>query len=133
MATRLLRGWVSITGEENGVKSYALTLCLKDDRDLIRRYREHHQAVWPEVTGRMREVGIQRMQIFLLGTRMFMYVDADDSFDPATDFQRINEDPKSAEWNQLMAGFQERAPEAGPDVWWAPMERVFDTEWPQHR
>ena len=27
----------------------------------------------------------------------------------------------------------EPTPEATPDEWWAPMERVFDTEWPQHR
>ena len=114
------------------MKSYGLTLCLKDDPHIIEEYKRYHQAVWPEVVARMREVGIQRMQIFLLGTRMFMYVEAEDSFDPDRDFQRINEDPKSDEWNKLMASFQERAPEASPDAWWAPMEKVFDTEWPQH-
>ena len=31
-----------------------------------------------------------------------------------------------------MADLQERAPEASPDEWWAPMELVFDMSWPQH-
>ena len=28
---------------------------------------------------------------------------------------------------------QKRAPEASPDEWWAAMEPVFDSDWPQHR
>lgn len=115
------------------MKSYGLTLCLKDDPVLIARYKEHHQHVWPEVLARIREVGITRMEIFLLGRRMFMYLQAVDSFEPARDFPRLNEDAKSREWDALMRTLQERAPEAGPDQWWAPMERVFDSDWPQRR
>lgn len=96
-------------------------------------YRRFHRAVWPEVTARLRECGIQRMQIFLRGTRMFMYISTDDDFDPARDFARINEDPTSARWNALMADLQVRAPEASPDEWWAAMEVVFDSDWPQHK
>jgi L-rhamnose mutarotase len=114
------------------VKSYGLILNLRDDPNKIEEYKAQHQAVWPEVVARLREVGIQRMQIFLRDRRLFMYIDTDDSFDPRRDFVRVNEDPKSKEWNELMSTLQERAPEAAPDEWWAPMERVFDTEWPQH-
>jgi hypothetical protein len=32
-----------------------------------------------------------------------------------------------------MAELQARAPEADPDEWWAPMDLVFDMDWPQHR
>ena len=107
-----------------------LTLCLQDDPEKIAAYRRHHQAVWPEVTARLRECGVQQMQIFLRGRRMFMYLVADDTFDPARDFARINEDPTSARWNALMAALQERAPEANAHEWWAPMELVFDLNWP---
>ena len=107
-----------------------LTLCLQDDPEKIAAYRRHHQAVWPEVTARLRECGVQQMQIFLRGRRMFMYLVADDTFDPARDFARINEDPTSARWNALMATLQERAPEANAHEWWAPMELVFDLNWP---
>jgi L-rhamnose mutarotase len=73
------------------------------------------------------------MQIFLLGTRMFMYIDTTDGFEPARDFARINADPRSAEWNTLMRTMQQPVPEAREGEWWALMERVFDTEWFQHR
>jgi len=115
------------------VQTYGLTLCLRDDPEKIATYRRYHQAVWPQVTARLRECGIQRMQIFLLGLRMFMYLQTNDDFDPSRDFARINEDPTSQRWNELMADLQARAPEASPNEWWANMELVFDTEWPQHR
>jgi len=112
------------------VKCFGLTLCLKPDPQLIAQYRAHHQRVWPETLAGIREVGIREMRIFLRGTRMFMYVEAEDSFDPARDFARASQSPKAHEWNALMATLQERAPEAGPDEWWANMELVFDLNWP---
>lgn len=115
------------------MKAFGLTLCLQDDPEKIAEYKRYHQAVWPEVTRRLRECGVERMRIFLRGTRMFMFLETDDAFEPARDFSRINEDPTSARWNELMAGLQERAPEAGSDEWWAAMELVFDTEWPAHK
>ena len=114
------------------MKSYGLTLCLQDDPEKIDRYIEHHREVWPGVIARMREVGILEMKIFVRGTRMFMYVETGDDFEPRRDFPRINEDPVSREWNELMATLQQRAPEADPDEWWAPMKLVFDTSWPQY-
>ena len=108
------------------MKTYGLTLCLQDDPEKIAAYTEHHRAVWPEVLARLREVGVREMRIFLRGRRMFMYLETDDAFEPRRDFARVNEDPKAREWNALMATLQERAPEAAPDEWWAPMELVFD-------
>jgi L-rhamnose mutarotase len=111
------------------VKTFGLTLLLQDDAAKIAEYKEQHRAVWPAVTARLRECGVQQMHIFLRGTRMFMYLVTDDAFDPARDFARINEDPESARWNAYMATLQARAPEAGPEEWWAPMELVFDLDW----
>jgi L-rhamnose mutarotase len=115
------------------VKHFGLTLNLHDDADKIAAYRRFHQAVWPEVTDRLRACGVEQMQIFLRGARLFMYLVTDDAFDPARDFARINEDPTSARWNALMADLQARAPEANPDEWWAAMDLVFDLNWPQHQ
>jgi L-rhamnose mutarotase len=110
------------------MQAFGLTLCLQPDPDKISEYRRYHQAVWPEVTARLRECGVQQMQIFLRDTRMFMYLLTDDNFEPSRDFKRINDDPVSARWNELMATLQARAPEANSDEWWAPMELVFDLE-----
>jgi L-rhamnose mutarotase len=108
------------------MKSHGFTLCLQDDPEKIQAYKDHHRAVWPDVLARLRAFGVRDMKIFLRGRRMFMYIEAEDDFEPRRDFPRINEDPTSREWNELMATFQERAPEAAPDEWWAPMEQVFD-------
>jgi L-rhamnose mutarotase len=115
------------------MKTYGLTLCLQNDPAKIASYKAQHQAVWPGVCARLREVGVHEMRIFLRDRRMFMYIETDDAFEPRRDFVRINDDPISKEWNALMADLQERAPEATPDEWWAPMELVFDLSWPQHR
>lgn len=115
------------------MKTYGLTLMLQDDPAKIEEYKKQHRAVWPEVTARLREVGVHEMRIFLRDRRMFMYIETTDEFEPLRDFARVNEDPRSAEWNRLMADLQERAPEATADEWWAPMELVFDMSWPQHR
>jgi L-rhamnose mutarotase len=108
------------------MKVYGLTLLLRDDPAAIERYKEYHRHVWPEVTARIRECGIRTMRIFLLQRRMFMYIETDDAFDPATDFPRINEAPKSQEWDVIMRSLQELAPEAASGEWWALMEQVFD-------
>lgn len=115
------------------MKTYGLTLMLRSDPTKIAMYKDMHLMVWPAVTARLREVGVHEMRIFLRDRRMFMYIETDDTFDPHRDFTRVNEQPESAEWNRLMAELQERAPEATPEEWWAPMELVFDMSWPQHR
>ena len=62
-------------------KSYAMALDLKDDAALIERYIEHHRAVWPEALDSLKRLGIEKMKIFLLGRRLFMYVEVPDDFD----------------------------------------------------
>lgn len=110
------------------LKTFGLTLQLKDDPELITRYKEHHRHVWPEVTARIKEAGIHVMRIYLIGRRLFMYIETEDSFNPATHFSWINEAPKSQEWDVLMRTMQELAPEARPGEWWALMEQVFDLQ-----
>ncbi len=109
------------------MKHYALTLNLKDDPQIIERYKEHHRHPWPEPLQGLKEVGIEGMRIYLLGRRMFMHMTTTDDFDPARDFARyVERNPKAAEWDDLMRTFQERVPEAGEGEWWAFMECVFD-------
>lgn len=108
------------------MQSYGMTLMLKDGEEIVERYKEYHRHAWPEVVARLREIGILEMRIYLLGRRMFMYMEAVGGFDPERDFRRLNEVPRYREWDELMRTLQERAPEAKPGDWWAPMEEVFD-------
>ena len=111
------------------MQSYGLTLLLKDDADVIDRYKRYHREAWPEVIARLKEIGIIEMKIFLIGRRLFMYMEAVDGFDPDRDFPKLNELPRYREWDVLMSSMQERVPEAREGEWWAPMEEVFDLNW----
>ena len=111
------------------MQSYGLTLLLKDDADVIDRYKRYHREAWPEVIARLKEIGITEMKIFLIGRRLFMYMEAIDGFDPDRDFPKLNELPRYREWDVLMSSMQERVPEAREGEWWAAMEEVFDLNW----
>lgn len=111
------------------MQSYGLTLLLKDDADVIDRYKRYHREAWPEVIARLKEIGITEMKIFLIGRRLFMYMEAIDGFDPDRDFPKLNDLPRYREWDVLMSSMQERVPEAREGEWWAAMEEVFDLNW----
>ena len=111
------------------MKHFGLTLQLKADPALIEQYKAHHRDPWPEPLQGLREVGVEQMHIFLLGTQMFMHMSTVDDFEPERDFARyVEQNPKAAEWDELMRTFQEPVPEAGEGEWWALMECVFDLD-----
>ena len=62
------------------MKRHCLALDLKDDDELIRQYEEHHKEVWPEVLQSIHDAGITTMEIYRLGTRLFMIMETDDDF-----------------------------------------------------
>ena len=109
------------------MKTFALTVNLQDDPARIQQYKIEHTRVWPEVLAQIRRVGIQQMKIWQIGNQLFMYLEADDDFDPVAGFAKIRQDPKSVEWNEWMAReFQTASPHAKAGEWWAPMELAFD-------
>ena len=110
------------------MKSFAQALDLHAEPSLIEAYRKHHQAVWPEVVDSLRAIGIRRMKIWLVGTRLFMWFEAPDDFDPRRDFQAYAQDPRCRQWDEWMRTYQAKLVEAGPHDWWTPMEQVFDLE-----
>jgi L-rhamnose mutarotase len=111
------------------MKQYGRTLNLKDDPKLIESYLEHHRAVWPEVEAGLRAIGIHRMLIWILGRRLFMFLEAGDTFVPARDFPRYEAShPRVKEWQALMASMQEPVPEAAPGELWAEMKLAYRLE-----
>ena len=109
------------------MQSHAFALNLKQDNELVDRYLEYHRAVWPEVLRSLHAVGINQMKIFRIGYRLFMYIEAIDSFDPAVDFPRyLTIDEHCRVWEDLMDSFQSVCKEAAPGEKWALMEEIFD-------
>ena len=111
------------------MKAFGFALNLKDDPDLIAKYKEHHRNPWPEPLQGLGEVGVTDMKIFLLGRSMFMYMTTVDDFDAERDFaEYVEKNPRAAEWDELMRTLQEPVPEAKEGEWWALMEPVFDLQ-----
>jgi L-rhamnose mutarotase len=109
---------------------YCLTLDLKDDPRLIAEYKQYHAPgkAWPEITKSIRDSGIEDMEIYLLGTRMFIIMDVNEpfSFEAKAKADRLN--PKVQEWEKLMWKFQQPLPQAAPGEKWMLMEKIFKLE-----
>lgn len=104
---------------------FCLTLDLKNDPKLIAEYKRHHQQVWPEIIQSIKESGIEDMEIYLLGTRMFMIMEVSEEFDFEAKTEADRRNPKVQEWEDLMWRFQKALPQAKPGEKWIPMERIF--------
>ena len=103
-----------------------MTVDLRDDAQALAAYRKHHRAVWPEVLRSLSRVGVLGMDIYALGRRLVMIMDAKDGFDLRRSFAaHAASDPRSAEWQELMKTFQRAPPGAPPGRLWTAMDRVF--------
>ena len=109
-------------------KRYCLTLDLKDDPKLIAEYKRHHEKIWPEITKSIKDAGIVDLEIYLLGTRMFMLMEVDEQFSIDQKAKTDRENPKVREWEELMWKFQKPLSNAKPGEKWLLMERIFKLE-----
>ena len=109
------------------VKRYCQTLQLKDDPELIAEYRRRHSegVAWKEIREGIREVGILEMEIYILGTTLFMIVETPLDFDWNTAMAKLATLPRQAEWEDYMAELQDAQPGATSDQKWKLMERMF--------
>ncbi|HEV2206174.1 MAG TPA: L-rhamnose mutarotase [Candidatus Acidoferrales bacterium] len=109
-------------------RRYCLTLDLKDDPALIAQYKRYHEKIWPEITDSIKSAGIENLEIYLLGTRMFMILEAGPNFSFEAKDRADRANPKVQEWEKLMWKFQKALPQAKPGEKWLLMERVFQLE-----
>jgi L-rhamnose mutarotase len=109
------------------MKRYALALDLKNNPALIAEYEAYHQAVWPEILASIKDSGIQSMQIYRLGTRMFMVMDTTDDFSFEHKATMDSQNPKVQEWETLMWQYQQALPAAQPGEKWMLMDKIFET------
>ncbi len=110
------------------MKRYCLAVDLKNDPKLIAEYRRHHEKIWPEVTRSIKDAGIEDLEIYLLGTRLFMIMEVNESFSFERKAQADRANPKVNEWEQLMWTFQQPLESAKPGEKWILMERIFKVE-----
>ncbi len=108
-------------------KRYCKSLKLEDDPQLIEEYKKVHVpgAAWPEITQGMREVGILDMEIYLLGTQLFMIMDTVPDFDHESAMKELAGKPRQSEWEAHVSQFQKTSAEASADEKWQLMERIY--------
>ncbi|NNG08986.1 MAG: L-rhamnose mutarotase [Arenibacter sp.] len=107
------------------MKRHCLALDLKDDPELIKAYDDYHKEVWPEILQSLRESRIQDMEIYRVGNRMFMIIDADDNFSFEKKAKIDAKYPENEKWEELMWKYQQALPFAKPGEKWMLMEKVF--------
>lgn len=105
---------------------YCLALDLKNDQAAIAQYIQYHQNVWPEILQSIRDSGIETMEIYRVGTRLFMIIEALESFSFEKKNQMDASNKKVLEWEHLMDQYQQRLPFAAPDEKWVLMEKIFE-------
>jgi L-rhamnose mutarotase len=118
----------AIFEKQGGNRRYCLALDLKNDPALIAEYRRHHQKIWSEVTASIKAGGVEDMEIYLLGTRLFMIIEVNDTFSFEAKAQADRSNPKVQEWEELMWKFQQPLPGSQAGEKWRLMERIFQLE-----
>jgi L-rhamnose mutarotase len=109
------------------VKRYCQTMELKDDAELIKKYRQAHdeQHSWKEIRDGIKAVGILEMEIYILGNRLFMIVETPLDFDWDTAMQKLATLPRQEEWEAYVSAFQQCKATDTSDEKWKMMERMF--------
>lgn len=109
------------------MKRYCLALDLTDDPTLIAEYELYHKNVWPEILKSIKDAGIEKMEIYRTGNRLFMIMEATDdfSFEKKAAMDAANE--KVQQWEQRMWKYQQAIPGSKPGEKWRLMEKIFET------
>ena len=68
------------------------------------------------------------MEIYRLGTNLFMIADTVDDFEWDRDMARLAMLPRQAEWEAYVSQFQGCSADARSDEKWQLMEKIFDSD-----
>ncbi len=108
------------------IQRYCFALDLKNDPQLIRKYEEYHQSVWPEILESIRLAGIESLEIYRVQDRLFMIMEVNDRFSFEKKAASDAANAKVQEWEQLMWKYQQALPAAKPGEKWMLMEKIFE-------
>ena len=107
-------------------RRYALALDLADDPGLIAEYERHHAAVWPAIERSIRHAGIERLEIYRTGPRLFMVMEVSPAFSFDAKSAADDSNPDVQAWERLMWTYQRALPWAKPGEKWVLMQRIYE-------
>jgi L-rhamnose mutarotase len=108
------------------MQRHCLALDLKDDPALIAEYEQYHEKIWPEITASIKGAGVIDLEIYRIGTRLFMILEANDDFSFEKKAALDSANPKVQEWEELMWKYQQALPQAKVGEKWLLLEKIFD-------
>ena len=108
-------------------KRYCQTLSHKNNPILIEEYRKIHseEKAWPEIRAGIRAVGILEMEIYILGSQLFMIIETPLDFDWKIAMDKLSNLPRQAEWEKYVSKFQDCPCLSSSAEKWKLMERMF--------
>lgn len=105
---------------------FALTLDLVDDAQRIAEYERAHERIWPEVRDHLHAQGVLEMDIYRLGTRLFMVMEVDPAVYSQQGMAEASlADPVIQRWENLMWTYQAPTPWTPAGEKWVFMDRIF--------
>ena len=110
------------------MKRFCLALDLKEDTKLIAEYENYHRNVWPEILKSIKGAGIENLDIYRTGNRMFMIIEANEDFSFEKKSAMDATNPKVQEWENLMWKFQQALPWAKTGEKWILMDKIFSLQ-----
>jgi L-rhamnose mutarotase len=108
------------------MQRHCLALDLKNDPALIAEYERYHEKIPEAIDKSIRESGITNLEIYRIGNRLFMILEATDDFSFEKKGAMDATNPDVQAWETLMWQFQQALPEAKVGEKWLPMKRIFD-------
>lgn len=126
----VIRIWIEHYNFKKHMNSHKLTkycwaLDLKDDEQLIKEYKAYHQSVWPEIIASIKNAGIEDLEIYAVGNRLFMIMMVNDTFSFEKKSAADAANSKVQEWETLMWKYQQALPTAKEGEKWLLMEKIF--------
>ena len=107
---------------------HCLALDLVNDPASIAAYEHWHKAEngWPEIKQNILDAGIEQMEIYRTGNRLFMIMETGENYDAAKKATMDRDNHKVQEWEQLMWKFQQPLPWAKDGEKWIAMDKIFN-------
>ncbi|MDE6543298.1 MAG: L-rhamnose mutarotase [Muribaculaceae bacterium] len=110
------------------MQRFIQTLDLVDDPALINEYVNIHARVWPEILHGIHQVGITRMDIYILGNRLVMLLELPDRIDFDKAMSRLATLPRQAEWEEYVGKFQNCLQKSTSAGKWQRMTKIFSID-----
>jgi L-rhamnose mutarotase len=110
------------------MKRYCLALDLIDDPVLMAEYKKYHEKIWPEITASIKDSGIENLEIYCIENRLFMILEADETFTFERKTTMDTENKRVQDWEDLMWNYQQALPSAKEGEKWLLMDKIFELE-----